>query len=101
MNFDALKKSKKQPASNGRLARGFKFTGIGLLLVVTLGKCHLSNLASGRQQEISFGIKNQVLRNVKSQAEFAPLGLASAGHSAAPGEADVDLEALLKDLFSP
>lgn len=52
----------------------WKFTGIDLM-VTTLGKLRATNLASGQGEEIDSGITNQILRNVKSWNDLAPLGL--------------------------
>jgi hypothetical protein len=98
MNFDVLKQSSKRLAARDHAASRLRFTGIDALNV-TLGKCFISNLASGRKEEIDFGITNQILRNVKTDDDLAPLGLAAVRHG--QGDASVDLEALLKDLMTP
>jgi hypothetical protein len=61
-----------------------------------LGKIHLANQASGHGEEIDFGIKNQILRNVKTGADLSSLGLDDAlarqNNVSSDGDADVDLE---------
>jgi len=94
--------NKSREASRGKKSSAvdFKFTGIDTLNL-TLGKFRLSNLASGREEEIQFGIKNQISRNVKSGADLAGLNLllaaraASASLSTSP---TLDLPAILKSL---
>jgi uncharacterized protein involved in outer membrane biogenesis len=99
-NFETLKKKSKEPGRHSSAVEKLKFTCIDVM-IVTLGKFHLANLASGRGEEINFGVKNQILRNVKSGADLSSLGLAalSQGKSSAPGRADQDLEQVLESLF--
>ena len=99
-NFDALKQKDKQNAGRKHSAAELKFTGIDVLNI-TLGKFRLSNQASGRGEEIDFGIKNQILRNVKTEADLAPLGLATLSHGKATstGDADIDLSQFLNSLM--
>jgi hypothetical protein len=77
-----------------------KFTGIDVLNV-TLGKFHLANLASGRGEEIDFGSKNQILRNVKTGADLSALGLTTLlqGKTTSSGDADVDLNQVIESLL--
>jgi uncharacterized protein involved in outer membrane biogenesis len=80
-----------------------RFTGIDTLNL-SLGKFRLSNLASGRDQEINFGIKNQISHNVKSDADLAGLSVLLAARTAAasaPTNSVLDLPALLKSLALP
>jgi uncharacterized protein involved in outer membrane biogenesis len=99
-NFEMLKKKGKESGRHKSASEKWKFTGIDVLNV-TLGKFHLANLASGRGQEINFGIKNQILRHVKTGADLSPLGLAALSHSRDPstGGDDVDLDQVLESLF--
>jgi uncharacterized protein involved in outer membrane biogenesis len=73
-NFEVWKQKARESARPRSAPRRLSFTGIDVLNV-TLGKFRQSNLASGRGQEINFGHKNQILRNVKTAADLAPLGL--------------------------
>jgi len=99
-NFEMVKKKSKESGRQKSAAEKLKFTGIDVL-DVTLGKFHMANLASGRGEEIKFGIKNQILRNVKTGADLSPLGLAalSNGKDASPGNADVDLNQVFQNLL--
>jgi uncharacterized protein involved in outer membrane biogenesis len=75
----------------------FQFTGIDTLNL-TLGKFRLSDLGAGREQEINFGIKNQISHNIKSEADLAGLNLLlamRAGASASSTNSVLDLSALL------
>ena len=95
-----MKKKDKQPGPHAGAGGWFKFTGIDVMNV-TLGTFRLSNLASGHGEQIDFGIKNQVLRNVKSEADLAPLGFAALSHGKATsaGGTSADLSQLLDSLF--
>jgi uncharacterized protein involved in outer membrane biogenesis len=99
-NFEALAKKNKDASKHKNSAADLKFTGIDVLNI-TLGKFRLTNLASGHGQEIDFGLKNQILRNVKTEADLAPLGLAalSQGKASTSGDADGDLVKLLDSLL--
>ena len=80
----------------------FKFTGIDTFNL-TLGKFRLSNLASGRQEEIDFGIKDQITHNVTSETNLAALNLllfTHAGTAASSSNPTLDLSALLDSLTS-
>ena len=71
---------------------------------LTLGKFRLSNLASGREQVIDFGIKNQISHNVKSDADLAGLSLLLAARTVAVSSSTntiLNLPALLQGLASP
>jgi uncharacterized protein involved in outer membrane biogenesis len=99
---DLERKSRGQ--SGGRKSPGadFKFTGIDTLNL-TLGKFRLSNLASGREQVINFGIKDQITRNVRSEADLAALNVLlalRAGASSSGTNSVFDLTALLTTLSS-
>jgi hypothetical protein len=100
MNFDTLKKKSKEPGRHKSAVEKLKFTSIDVLNV-TLGKFHLANLASGRGQEMEFGIKNQILRNVKTGADLSPLGLATLSRGKATSSAgeDMDLNQVLESLL--
>jgi uncharacterized protein involved in outer membrane biogenesis len=99
-NFDTLKEMGRKKGGGGNPAGRLEFTGIDTLNV-SLGKFHFSNLASGRGEEIDFGIKDQILRNVKTQSDLVPLGLMALSHGQALSSGDVsaDLGKLLGGLF--
>jgi hypothetical protein len=61
----------------------------------------VSDLASGHREEIDFGIKNQITRDVKPNADLASLGLTmfSRGKATAKGDADMDLNQLFESLL--
>jgi hypothetical protein len=104
MNFAALKDKEKkpskgkEPAGGISLGEGITFTGIDTLNI-SLGKFHMSNLANGKSEEINFGIKNQIVHNVKSEADLTGFGLLLAlrGGSSV-GKSGFDLTPLLKAL---
>jgi len=99
-NFETFKKKSKESTPHKQSTGKMKFTGIDVLNI-TLGKFLVSNLASGRQEEIDFGIKNQITRHVKPDADLASLGLTmfSRGKVTAKGEPDMDLNQLLDGLL--
>jgi uncharacterized protein involved in outer membrane biogenesis len=99
-NFETLKKKSKETTGRKKSADKLKFTGIDVLNV-TLGKLRVANLASGRDEEIDFGVKNQILRNVKTEADLASLGLAMLSHGKATskGDTNMDLSQLLDSLL--
>jgi uncharacterized protein involved in outer membrane biogenesis len=94
--------NRSRAASRGKKssAADFKFTGIDTLNL-SLGKFRLSNLASGREEEIQFGIKNQISHNVKSEADLSGLSLflaTQAAMSSRSTNSPFDLPALLQSL---
>ena len=101
-NFDTFKRRCKEPDKTKWEWEKMKFTSIDVLNV-TLGKFHISNLATGRAEEMDFGLKNQILRNVKTGADLSPLGLSalSRGRQTSSGNtnADLDLNQVLESLF--
>jgi uncharacterized protein involved in outer membrane biogenesis len=99
-NFETLKQKSKETTRHKKLAGKMKFTGIDVVNI-TLGKFRVSNLASGRGEEIDFGIKNQILHDVKPDADLASLGLTTLSRSkvTAKGDADMDLSQLLDSLL--
>jgi len=99
-NFEILKQKSKESGKEKSSWEKLKFTSIDVLNV-TLGKFHLKNLASGSGEEIDFGIKNQILRNVKTGADLSSLGLVtlSQGKTTSSGDADVDLNQVLESLL--
>ncbi|MGA2174215.1 MAG: hypothetical protein ABSH38_04435 [Verrucomicrobiota bacterium] len=98
VNFAALKGKDQESAGRGPLPPGLKFTGIDTLNL-SLGKFHLANLASGRSEEIDFGVKNQIFHNVKSEADLNGLGLLLALRGvSSSGHSGLDLETVLKTL---
>jgi uncharacterized protein involved in outer membrane biogenesis len=94
--------NRSRSASRGKKSSGddFQFTGIDTLNL-SLGKFRLSNLASGREDEIQFGIKNQISHNVKTEADLAGLNLLLATRAASLSSSTnppLDLSALLQTL---
>ena len=94
--------NRSRSASRGKKssADDFQFTGIDTLNL-SLGKFRLSNLASGREDEIQFGIKNQISHNVKTEADLAGLNLLLATRAASLSSSTnppLDLSALLQTL---
>jgi uncharacterized protein involved in outer membrane biogenesis len=94
--------NRSRAASGGKKSSAdeLKFTGIDTLNL-SLGKFRLSNLASGREEEIQLGIKNQISHNVKSEADLAGLSLFLATRAAMAGpstNSPFDLPALLQSL---
>jgi uncharacterized protein involved in outer membrane biogenesis len=103
MNVQDLERKSRQAAGpHGSSAGNFKFTGIDTLNL-TLGRFRMSNLASGREQEINFGIKDQISHNVKTGADLAGLNmllaLRAGGQSSATNSV-FDLTSLLGSLTS-
>jgi uncharacterized protein involved in outer membrane biogenesis len=101
MNVQDLEnRSRSASRGKGSSSGDIKFTGIDTLNL-TLGKFRLSNLGSGREEEIQFGIKNQISHNVKSEADLAGLNLLLASRAASVSSttnSPLDLSALLKSL---
>jgi uncharacterized protein involved in outer membrane biogenesis len=100
-NFDGIEKQNKQSKPHSNSIDQIKFSGIDTLNL-SLGKFHQSNLRSGQEEEVDFGVTNQILHNVKSEADLtgvavlmAMRGKSSTRHS------DFDLSELLKNLTSP
>jgi uncharacterized protein involved in outer membrane biogenesis len=95
-NFERPKQKNKEASSHKRSSGKTKFTGIDVVNL-TLGKLLVSNLATGHSEEIDFGIKNQITRDVKPNADLASLGLTmfSRGKVTSKGDADMDLSELV------
>jgi uncharacterized protein involved in outer membrane biogenesis len=104
LNIQTLdKKPHDAKGSNDSSATKFKFTGIDTLNL-TLGKFRMSNLATGRDEEIDFGVKDQISHNVKSAADLAALNMMlalKAGSKASSTNSVFDLSALLGNLTTP
>jgi uncharacterized protein involved in outer membrane biogenesis len=100
MNFDTLKRKTNESNDHKTSVEKLKFTGIDVMNV-TLGKFHTTNLASGRSEEMDFGIKNRVLRNVKTGGDLSPLGVAAFSRPKpnSPGNTDVDLGQVIEELL--
>jgi len=101
-NLKDLEKKGPGTARGKRSSTELKFTGIDTLNL-TLGKFLESNLASGRQEEIDFGIKNQITTNVTSPTNLAALNFLLATHGgsgASSASPSIDLSSLLKSLTS-
>jgi hypothetical protein len=100
INFETLKKAEKATAARESWGSGFKFDGVDTL-ELSLGKFHLSDLASGHEQVIDFGITNQVFHHVKTEADLSALSLLLALRGASSsGDAGFDMGSLLKTLTS-
>jgi len=100
-NFDAIEKQGKQSAVHTNSINGFKFSGIDTLNL-SLGKLHVSNLRSGQEEDVDFGIKNQILHNVKSEADLTGVAvLVALRGSSSAGHSGMDLNELLKNLTLP
>ena len=101
-NMDTLKRKSKEPGRQKWEWEKLKFTSIDVLNV-TLGKFHVNNQATGRGEEMDFGVKNQILRNVKTGKDLSPLGLSalSRGKQTSSGDtnADMDLNQVLENLL--
>jgi uncharacterized protein involved in outer membrane biogenesis len=99
-NFETLKQKSKETNRRKKSGDKLNFTGIDVVNI-TLGKFLVSNLASGRGEEIDFGIKNQILRDVKTEADLASLGLMtlSRGKVTSKGDAGMDLSQLFDSLL--
>ncbi|HTA30141.1 MAG TPA: AsmA family protein [Candidatus Cybelea sp.] len=98
-NFERSKQKGKEQPGPKKLSRKTKFTGIDVLNL-TADKFLLTNLATGHREEIDFGIKNQITRDVKPNADLASLGLTmfSRSKATAKGDADMDLSELIDSL---
>jgi uncharacterized protein involved in outer membrane biogenesis len=91
-------KERNAPISQTNSLNGFAFTGIDTL-VLSLGKFNYSKLGSSDKEEVDFNITNQVLHNVKSQADITGIAaLLALRGAASSGNSSVDLNSLLKDL---
>jgi uncharacterized protein involved in outer membrane biogenesis len=99
-NFETLKQKSKEPTGHKSSGEKLKFTGIDVLNL-TPGKLRISNLATGRTEEIDFGAKNEILHDVKPDADLASLGLMmfSQGQSTSKSGNSLDLSHLLDSLM--
>ena len=100
---DLEKRSRAASRRKKSAAPDFKFTGIDTLNL-TLGKFRMANLASGREEEVDFGIKNQIWHNVRSEADLAGVNLLLASRAASVSSSTnriLDLPALLLSLAVP
>lgn len=90
----------KQPNPQSNSVNGFTFTGIDILNL-SFGKLHVSNLRSGQEDEVDFDIKNQILHNVKSEADLTGVAVVLAlRRSSSAGHSRIDFNDLLKNLTS-
>jgi uncharacterized protein involved in outer membrane biogenesis len=100
---DLEKKSRATSAGNQTAAANIKFTGVDVFNL-SLGKFRISNLATGREEEIDFNIKNQISRNVKSEADLQGLSILLAARAAMAGpstNSPLDVATLLQTLTAP
>jgi hypothetical protein len=98
-NFSYLPKKIQLAGSHSHVTGKFDFLGIDTLNV-SLGKFRLTNISTGRGEEIDFNIKNQIVRNVKNEEDLAPLGVATLSHAKASGSANADGTSDLTSLIS-
>jgi len=81
---------------------GYSFTGIDTLNL-TLQKLRVSNLdVPGQDQEVDFGLRNQVFHNLRSQADLTGMALvlaARGGMAAQSGKSQVSMPMLLQQLL--
>jgi uncharacterized protein involved in outer membrane biogenesis len=111
-NFDAIAKQSKAltsgtstnvstnayAATPANATTGLKFTGIDILNL-SLGKLHMSDLRSGQNEEVTFGITNQVFHNVKSEADVTGVAVLLSMRASGSGQkSSFDLNQLLKTL---
>jgi uncharacterized protein involved in outer membrane biogenesis len=91
-------KARNAPIAQTNSLNGIAFTGIDTL-VLSLGKFNFSKLGSNEKEEVDFNITNQVLHNVKSQADLTGIAaLLALRGAASSGNSGFDLTSLLKDL---
>jgi uncharacterized protein involved in outer membrane biogenesis len=104
MNIQALERNATKHHDRRKdAAADVKFTGIDTLNL-TLGKFHMSNEASGREEDIDFAVKGQITHNIKSEGDLAGLNMLLALRAHANSTSTnsiVDLSALLGGLTSP
>jgi uncharacterized protein involved in outer membrane biogenesis len=83
LNFQALQDNNRASLAEAKSrSAGFAFTGIDTLNL-TLGKLRIFNADSpNREQEISFGIENQIFHNIKSEADLGGIGVILAARNA-------------------
>jgi hypothetical protein len=98
LNFGALDLKAGDDPSREFSSSGLVFTGIDTL-DLSLGSLHISNLATSQETDVNFGIRHQILHDVKSESDIAAIGvlLALRGGSAS-GAKGLNLGALLKGL---
>jgi len=103
VNVEELdRRSRRQTSGHSGSVNNIRFTGIDTLNL-TLGKFRMSNLATGREQEIDFGIKDQISHNVKTEADLAGLNMLlalRAGARSSTTNSVFDLSTLLSSLTS-
>jgi uncharacterized protein involved in outer membrane biogenesis len=101
VNFQELEKRANE-ASRRKKSSGekLKFTGIDTLNL-SVGTFRIANLGTGREEDIPFGIRNELIRNVNSEADLQGLTLMMAmrgGAFSSPTNSGLDLGGLLKSL---
>jgi uncharacterized protein involved in outer membrane biogenesis len=98
-NFDLIEKPGEPSASHTNSLNRINFGGIDTLNL-RLGKFHESNLRSGTEVEMDFGMKNQVFHNVKSEADLTGVAvlLAMRG-SSSTGHSGINLNELFNNLI--
>jgi uncharacterized protein involved in outer membrane biogenesis len=98
-NVQDMEKKNGQQLANAKSQSvdGMKFTGIDTFNL-SLGKFRMSNLATGREEELQFGVKNQISHNVKSEADLVGFNLLSLASSST--NSSIDVSTLLR-LLTP
>jgi uncharacterized protein involved in outer membrane biogenesis len=79
----------------------FEFTGIDTLNL-TIKKCRITILDSpSREEDVNFGINNQVFHNIKSEADLTGVGILLAARTGmlSSGGSDAGTQGLLKQLM--
>jgi uncharacterized protein involved in outer membrane biogenesis len=99
-NFDVTKKDDKESSKHTSSPDKWDFIGIDTMNA-SLGRIHVSDMASGQDRGIDFNVTNQILRDVKDWSDLAPLGLTtlSQGKPTSAGGHNMDLSQLLDSLL--
>src|SRR5665213_3267189 len=71
VNFEELQKKSVAPGAVKQSSSGAKITFSGIdTLNLSLGRFRIANLANHHEQAITFGVTNQIFRDVKSEADM-------------------------------
>jgi uncharacterized protein involved in outer membrane biogenesis len=101
MNFQEMaKRAAEASARRKHSHQHIHFTGIDTLNL-TLGRLRIANLATGREEDPPLGVRNEIIRNVKSEADLAGLTFlmaARGGAFSSPTNSGIDLTGLMKSL---
>jgi uncharacterized protein involved in outer membrane biogenesis len=97
-NFDSIETQNSHSSTNTTFLDNTNFSGIDTLNL-SLGKLHVTDLRSGQEEEVDFGVTNQILHNVKSDADLEGVAVLLAMHgSSTKQHSNIDLTELLKML---